>query len=67
MACRSSRFHVFPIENEPFAFSRPLCMRTRPDLRTATMMTRAFLSPPTDPGPGGSFDDASSVTLQWVM
>lgn len=39
---RSSRFHVLPIEKVPFAFSLDLCMRTRPDLRTATMMIRGF-------------------------
>lgn len=42
MAERSSRNHVFPIENVPFGFSFDLCMRTRPDFRTATMMIRGF-------------------------
>lgn len=39
---RSSRFHVLPTEKDPLAFSFDLCMRTRPDLRTAMMITRAF-------------------------
>lgn len=42
MRDKSSRFHVFPIEKVPFAFSLDLCMRTRPDFRTATMMIRSF-------------------------
>lgn len=42
---RSSRFHVLPMEKEPLGFSLDLWTRTRPDFRTAMMMTRGF-SPP---------------------
>lgn len=42
MAVRSSRNHVLPIEKVPLGFSLDLWTRTRPDLRTATMMTRGF-------------------------
>ena len=43
MAFRSSRFQVLPTEKDPFAFSRALCMRTRPVFRTATTIMRGFL------------------------
>jgi hypothetical protein len=41
-ADRSFRSQVLPMEKVPLAFSLDLCMRTRPDLRTATMMIRGF-------------------------
>ena len=42
MTVKSSRTHVLPIEKVPLAFSLALCIRTRPDFRTAIIMTRAF-------------------------
>lgn len=69
MAVRSSRFHVLPMEKVPFGFSLDLCMRTRPDLRTATMMTRAFslFGVFASRGGGAEGDDEYSVMRMWVM
>jgi len=50
---RSLRSHVFPIENEPLAFSFDLCMRTLPDFRTETIMTRGFSESRRCSGGGG--------------
>lgn len=68
ICCKSSRFHVFPMENDPFVFSRALCIRTRPDFRTATRITRCFLLSGAELTEGGSEgDEASSMTRQCVM
>jgi hypothetical protein len=67
---RDSSFsdHVLPMEKLPSGFSRPLCMRTMPELRTAMTMMRAFLPSGGESGGGGEDGcDASSVTRTWVM
>ena len=43
MAVNSSKFHVLPMLKLPLLFSRALCIRTRPVLRTAMMIRRGFL------------------------
>jgi hypothetical protein len=53
-------FQVLPIENVPFAFSRPLCSRTLPELRTDMMITRTFLLAGLLFGGAGSWGDAAS-------
>jgi hypothetical protein len=68
MADRSSRFQVLPMEKEPLLFSRALCMRTRPVLRTATTTIRGFLLSEAEVGGGGVEGwAASSVMRIWVM
>jgi hypothetical protein len=56
------------MEKVPLTFSRALCMRTSPDLRTATIMSRGFFASGFAVGGGG--DDgyaASSMILMCVM
>lgn len=53
MALKSSRFQVFPIEKDPFGFSRALFTVTLPDLRTANIMTLFFLLLGSEFGGGG--------------
>lgn len=59
-ALSSSMFHVLPMENVVFAFSRALCRRTRPVERTETMMARAFLFAGFPFGGGGVWGEAAS-------
>src|SRR5690348_9730443 len=61
---RSSSIHVLPIEKDPFAFSRALCIRTRPDLRTATIINRGFLVSGLEFGGGGSEGYAASSIIR---
>jgi hypothetical protein len=69
MWLRSSMFHVLPTEKVPFGFSLDLCMRTRPDLRTAMMMTRGFSDSGVRAcgGGGAAGCDENSVMRIWVM
>ena len=64
---KSSNTHVFPIEKVPLAFSLALCIRTRPDLRTATMITRAFLLSGGDSRGGGLDGYAASSTIRMCV
>ena len=64
MTVKSSRFHVFPIEKVPLAFSLALCMRTRPDFRTATIITRGFLFSGGDSRGGGFEGYAASSSIR---
>lgn len=64
---KSSRTQVFPIEKVPFAFSLALCMRTRPDFRTATMMTRGFLFSGGDSLGGGLEGYAASSFIRMCV
>jgi hypothetical protein len=67
-ADRSSSIQVFPIEKVPLAFSLALCIRTRPDLRTATIMRRGFFASGFALGGGGPDGyAASSMILMCVM
>ena len=61
---RSSSIHVFPMENVPLTFSLALCMRTRPDLRTATMMRRGFFASGLALGGGGNDGYAASSMIR---
>ena len=54
MALISSKFHVLPMLKLPLVFSLALCIRTRPVLRTAMMMSRGFLLLSTLSGGGGA-------------
>ena len=67
MADKSSRFHVLPMEKEPLLFSRALCIRTRPVLRTATTMTRGFLFSGGEEGGGGVDGCAASSTMRMCV
>jgi hypothetical protein len=62
-ADRSSSIHVFPIEKVPFAFSLALCILTRPDLRTATIIRRGFLVAGLEAGGGGVEGKAASSSI----
>ena len=66
---RSSRFQVLPMEKVPLAFSLDLCMRTRPDLRTAMMMVRGFSDSGVRAWGGGGVAgwEEYSVMRMWVM
>lgn len=56
------------MENVPFTFSLALCIRTRPDLRTAMMITRGFFAAGLEFGGGGEAGyAASSMILMCVM
>lgn len=64
----SSKFHVLPMLKLPLVFSRALCMRTRPEERTAIMIRRGFLfSGPLSGGGGAEACCPSSVMRMWVM
>lgn len=66
---RSSKFHVLPIEKLPLGFSLDLCMRTRPDFRTATIMIRGFSASGVRASGGGGDEgcEPNSVILMCVM
>jgi len=56
------------MENDPLTFSLALCMRTRPEFLTATMMTRGFFESGFELGGGGAEGyAASSAILMCVM
>src|ERR1700712_3549944 len=56
------------MENVPLTFSLALCMRTRPDLRTATIMRRGFFASGFAVGGGGEEGNAaSSMILMCVI
>lgn len=63
IALSSSKFQVFPILKLPLLFSRALCMRTRPVLLTAIMMSRGFLFSAGLSGGGGEEGCAAS---SWI-
>lgn len=64
MDVKSSSTHVFPTENVPLTFSRALCMRTRPDFRTPTTMTRGFLLSGRELPGGGADGYAASSSMR---
>jgi hypothetical protein len=67
-ADKSSSIHVFPIEKVPLAFSLALCIRTRPDFLTATIIRRGFFAAGLAFGGGGEDGyAASSMILICVM
>ena len=68
MADKSSRAQVLPIEKEPLLFSLALCIRTRPDFRTAMTIIRGFLFSFGDWYGGGEDGCAASSRMRiWVM
>ena len=67
MADKLSSTQVFPIENVPLLFSLALCNRTRPDLRTATIMVLAFLFSAGELGGGGADGDEASSTMRMCV
>src|SRR6266516_8163277 len=66
-AVKSSKTQVLPIENDPFPFSRALCIRTRPDFRTATIIRRGFLFSGDDSGEGGVDGNAASSIIRMCV
>ena len=68
MRVKSSRCQLLPMENVLFWFSLPLCILTRPDFRTATMMTRGFFfDAGCSRGAGTDGKSSSSWMRIWVM
>jgi hypothetical protein len=68
IALNSSKFHVLPMLKLPLLFSLALCIRTRPVLLTAIMMSRGFLFSGGLSGGGGAEECTESSWIRmWVM
>ena len=67
IAVKWSNTQVFPMEKVPLLFSLALCNRTRPDLRTATIMVRTFLFSAAELGGGGAEGDEASSTIRMCV
>lgn len=67
IALNSSRFHVLPMLKLPLLFSLALCMRTRPVLLTAIIMSRGFLFSGGLSGGGGEDGCAESSWMRMCV